>query len=95
MGVFHTGLNMWVKGQPHDKLQHCNTKVKLPFPPLSVHRLVDEQQQRPDGSFHCGGISSLQILTESVPHPHTHVHTHLKQNKTVDSSYIQPCSFSY
>lgn len=38
-------------------------------------RLVAEQQQHPDGSFYCGGVSSLQILPESVTHSHTLIHS--------------------
>ena len=41
----------------------------MPFSLHSLFRLVAERQHCPDGSFYCGGVPSLQILTESVPQP--------------------------
>ncbi len=52
-------------------VQHRNTNVMISFL-SSRFRPVAERQQRPDGSFHCGGISSLQVLTESVTHHYKH-----------------------
>lgn len=52
-------------------VQQSNTNVMISFL-SSLFRPVAEQQQRPDGSLHCGGISSLQVLTESVTHHYKH-----------------------
>jgi len=45
----------------------CMTNVSPPLPP-SLFRLVDEP---PDGGLYHGGVSPLQILSESVTHQRT------------------------
>lgn len=64
-------------------VRHCHANVVL----SSLHcRLVAEQQQCPDGSFYCGGVSSLQILTKSVTHRHTSSYS-FGQNETSPDIY--------